>query len=101
MGTVHAALDMRGHRFAVNVVHPAKASDEEFRARFRREVGLTSRVNGPCLVPVVAADCDDDRPWLATPYIPGPTLQQHIAVSGPLQGVMLHALAAGTAAALA
>ncbi|MFG3497932.1 serine/threonine-protein kinase [Streptomyces sp. NPDC047886] len=101
MGTVHAALDSRGNRLAVKIVHPAQAGDEEFRARFRREVALTSRVNGPCLVPVVAADCDDERPWLATPYIPGPTLQQHVAVSGPLQGVMLHALAAGTAAALA
>ncbi|MFJ5099371.1 serine/threonine-protein kinase [Streptomyces sp. NPDC088557] len=101
MGTVLAALDIRGNRLAVKVVHPAQAGDEEFRARFRREVALTSRVNGPCLVPVVAADCDDERPWLATPYVPGPTLQQHIAVSGPLQGVMLHALAAGTAAALA
>ncbi|MFE5593335.1 serine/threonine protein kinase [Streptomyces sp. NPDC056549] len=101
MGTVHAALDSSGNRLAVKVVHPAQAEDEEFRARFRREVALTSRVSGPCLVPVVAADCEAERPWLATPHIPGPTLQQHIAAHGPLHGAVLHALAAGTAIALA
>ncbi|MFF3606738.1 serine/threonine-protein kinase [Streptomyces sp. NPDC002463] len=100
MGTVHAALDAGGNRLAVKVVHPAQTGDEEFRARFRREVALTSRVSGPCLVPVVAADCDAERPWLATPYISGPTLQEHISAHGPLQDVMLYALAAGTAAAL-
>ncbi|MEU0402487.1 protein kinase [Streptomyces sp. NPDC006197] len=101
MGTVHAALDSSGNRLAVKVVHPAQAEDEEFRARFRREVALTSRVSGPCLVPVVAADCEAERPWLATPYVPGPTLQQHIAAHGPLHGAVLHAFAAGTATALA
>ncbi|MFE5298099.1 serine/threonine-protein kinase [Streptomyces sp. NPDC056632] len=101
MGTVYAALDSSGDRLAVKVVHPAQAGDEEFRSRFRREVALTSRVSGPCLVPVVAADCEAERPWLATPYIPGPTLQQHIAAHGPLHGAVLHALAAGTATALA
>ncbi|MFF7780542.1 serine/threonine-protein kinase [Streptomyces tanashiensis] len=101
MGTVHAALDTSGHRVAVKVVHLSQSGDAEFRARFRREVALTSRVNGPCLVPVVAAACDAEQPWLATPYVPGPTLQQHIPAHGPLQDVMLYALAAGTAAALA
>ncbi|WP_432017718.1 serine/threonine protein kinase [Streptomyces hydrogenans] len=101
MGTVFAALDVGGGRLAVKVVHPAQAGDEEFRARFRREVALTSRVSGPCLVPVIAADCEAERPWLAAPYVPGPTLQQHIAAHGPLHGAMLHALGAGAAAALA
>lgn len=39
-------------------------------------------------------------PWLATAFIPGPTLDQHVAVGGPLAGARLYALAAGTAAAL-
>ncbi|MFE9659222.1 protein kinase [Streptomyces sp. NPDC005955] len=101
MGTVHAALDGSGRRLAVKVVHPAQAEDEEFRARFRREVALTSRVSGPCLVPVLAADCDTERPWLATAYIPGPTLQRYVTAHGPVEGATLHALAVGTAAALA
>ncbi|MGW8955609.1 protein kinase domain-containing protein [Streptomyces sp. NPDC055709] len=101
MGTVYAALDATGLRMAVKVVHPAQAADEEFRARFRREVQLSRRVTGPCLVPVLDADTDSPAPWLATAFVPGPTLDQFLAVSGALSGARLYALAAGTAAALA
>ncbi|MEU2251099.1 serine/threonine-protein kinase [Streptomyces sp. NPDC019224] len=101
MGIVYAALSAAGERMAVKVVHPAQASDDEFRARFRREVHLSRRVTGPCLVPVVDADPDAPAPWLATAFIPGPTLDQHVAADGALAGARLYALAAGTAAALA
>ncbi|WP_327595259.1 serine/threonine-protein kinase [Streptomyces chartreusis] len=101
MGSVYAALDSSGLQVAVKVVHPAQAADEEFRARFRREVRLSQQVTGPCLVPVHDADTDGTVPWLATPFVPGPTLDQRLALSGALDGAHLHALAAGTAAALA
>ncbi|MFC8277682.1 protein kinase [Streptomyces sp. NPDC057271] len=101
MGSVYAALDSSGLQVAVKVVHPAQAADEEFRARFRREVRLSQRVTGPCLVPVHDADTDGPVPWLATPFVPGPTLDQHLAAGGALDGARLYALAAGTAAALA
>ncbi|MFF0001717.1 serine/threonine protein kinase [Streptomyces avermitilis] len=101
MGTVHAALDPGGRRVAVKVVHPAQAGDEEFRARFKREVEVSRRVTGPCLVALLAADPGAAVPWLATPYVPGLTLGEHIAAHGPLSGARLYALAVGTAAALA
>ncbi|MEH0449824.1 MULTISPECIES: serine/threonine protein kinase [unclassified Streptomyces] len=100
MGTVYAALSAAGERLAVKVVHPAQAAADEFRARFRREVQLSRRVTGPCLVPVLDADPDARAPWLASAFIPGPTLGQYVAASGPLAGARLHAVAAGTAAAL-
>ncbi len=101
MGTVHAALDPHGMRVAVKVIHPAQAEDPEFRARFRREVALSSRVTGPCLIPLLAADPEAESPWLATAYAPGPTLNQHLTAHGPLADGSLHAFAAGTAQALA
>ncbi|MFE9219531.1 protein kinase [Streptomyces lavendulae] len=101
MGTVHAGLDPRGVRVAVKAVHRAQAQDPEFRARFRREVALSSRVQGPCLVPLLAADTETGSPWLATAYVPGPTLAQYLHAYGPLTGGTLHAFAAGTAQALA
>ncbi|MFB6676633.1 protein kinase [Streptomyces sp. NPDC056390] len=101
MGTVYAAVDPAGLQMAVKVVHPAQASNAEFRARFRREVQLSRRVTGPCLVPVHDADTDSNLPWLATPFVPGPTLDRYLATSGALIGAHLFALAAGTAAALA
>lgn len=101
MGTVHAGLDADGSRVAVKVVHAVFAEDAEFRARFRREVELSSRVTGPWLVPVLAADPDADAPWLATAYVAGLTLHEHLARFGPLTGGTLYAFAAGTAHALA
>ncbi|MGQ4376417.1 protein kinase [Streptomyces sp. SAS_267] len=100
MGTVFAAVSAAGERMAVKVIHPAQAADDEFRARFRREVQLSLRVAGPCLVPVHDADTEAALPWLATPFISGPTLDRYVAVNGPLAGAHLYALAAGTAAAL-
>ncbi|MFF9157475.1 serine/threonine-protein kinase [Streptomyces sp. NPDC014846] len=100
MGTVYAALSAGGERLAVKVVHPAHAANAEFRARFRREVQLSRRIAGPCLVAVHDADVDGPAPWLATAFVPGPTLDQHVCDGGPLSGAVLHALAAGTAAAL-
>lgn len=101
MGTVHAGLDPAGVRVAVKVIHAAQAEEPEFRARFRREVQLSARVQGPYLIPLLAADPEAAAPWLATEYAPGPTLNQHLSEHGPLTGGMLYAFAAGTAQALA
>ncbi|MFF9819834.1 serine/threonine-protein kinase [Streptomyces sp. NPDC014006] len=101
MGTVYAALSAGGERLAVKVVHPAHAANSEFRARFRREVQLSRRITGPCLVAVHDADVDAPSPWLATAFAPGLTLDQHVSEIGPLAGAGLYVLAAGTAAALA
>ncbi|WP_129305431.1 serine/threonine-protein kinase [Streptomyces sp. L2] len=100
MGTVHAGVTSDGMRVAVKVVHPGQAQDPEFRARFRREVHLSSRVTGPHLVPLLAADPDAGTPWLATAYVPGPTLNQHVGAHGPLDEGSLFAFAAATAQAL-
>ncbi|MFI8791994.1 serine/threonine protein kinase [Streptomyces sp. NPDC055105] len=101
MGTVHAGLGPTGLRVAVKVIHPAQAEDPEFLARFRREVQLSSRVQGPCLLPLLAADPDAENPWLATAYAPGLTLDQHLTAHGALTGGTLYAFATGTAQALA
>jgi eukaryotic-like serine/threonine-protein kinase len=37
---------------------------------------------------------------LATEYVPGPTLREHVQAEGPIEGAMLTALAAGLAEAL-
>ncbi|GAB3169419.1 protein kinase domain-containing protein [Streptomyces incanus] len=101
MGTVHAGLDPAGTCVAVKVIHAPQAQDPEFRARFRREVQLSARVQGPCLIPLLAADTEVDTPWSATEYAPGLTLNDHLTVHGPLTGGLLYVFAAGTAQALA
>ncbi|WP_377271363.1 protein kinase [Peterkaempfera sp. SMS 1(5)a] len=101
MGIVYAAADREGRRVAVKVVRAEIADDPSFRARFRREVDLLRRVTGPCLVPLLGADTDTARPWLATEYVAGPTLHDQLAHGGGLRGGTLSALAAGVAGALA
>ncbi|WP_269846187.1 serine/threonine-protein kinase [Streptomyces carminius] len=101
MGTVYAATGPGGRRVAIKVIHAQHAADPEFRARFHREVEVLRRVGGPCLVPLLDAAPAADVPWLATDYVSGPTLQQHLATRGALTGIQLHLFAAGTASALA
>jgi len=101
MGTVYAAVGERGERVGVKAGHAGQAADDQFRARFRREVQVLRRVSGPCLVLLLEADPEADIPWLATAYVPGLTLGEHTAVHGPLVGIQLHLFAAGTAGALA
>ncbi|WP_373318150.1 protein kinase domain-containing protein [Planotetraspora kaengkrachanensis] len=100
MGIVHAGLASDGTRVAVKAIRADYANDPNFRARFAREVD-TCAGSGPCLVPLLDADTRAQQPWLATAYVPGPTLNAHVSAHGPLSGIRLHALAAGTAAALA
>lgn len=100
MGTVHAGVDPSGLRGVTKLVHASHTEDPEFRARFRREALLSAPVQGPCLIPLLAADPDAETPWLATAYAPGLTLDRHLAAHGPLTGGTLYAFAAGTAQAI-
>lgn len=100
MGVVYAA-ESGAMTIAVKVIRAEYAADPEFRARFAREVTLLARVSGVSAVPVIAADTSANRPWLATPYITGPTLHDHVKAHGPLRGGALRALAVSVAEALA
>ncbi|MEV0281865.1 serine/threonine-protein kinase [Streptomyces sp. NPDC050610] len=99
MGVVHLARSASGLRLAVKVVHAQYAADPEFRARFRQEVAAARRVSGAFTAPVVDADPDGVRPWMATLYIPGPTLAERVKRNGPM-GPGAVRLAAGLAEAL-
>ncbi|MBT2368997.1 PQQ-binding-like beta-propeller repeat protein [Streptomyces sp. ISL-10] len=100
MGVVHLARSASGLRLAVKVVHQQYAADPEFRARFRQEVAAARRVSGAFTASVVDADPDDDRPWMATLYVPGPTLAEQVKRNGPLAPAELRRLTAGLAEAL-
>ncbi|MGW9440456.1 serine/threonine-protein kinase [Streptomyces sp. NPDC055607] len=100
MGVVHLASSASGLRLAVKVVHGRYAEDPEFRARFRQEVAAARRVSGAFTAPVVDADPDAVRPWMATLYVPGPTLADQVKRNGPLSPAELRRLTAGLAEAL-
>ncbi|MFJ8073983.1 PQQ-binding-like beta-propeller repeat protein [Streptomyces sp. NPDC096176] len=100
MGVVHLATSASGLRLAVKVIHAEHASDPEFRARFRQEVTAARRVSGAFTAPVVDADPDAERPWMATLFIDGPTLAERVKRNGPLDPVELRRAGAGLAEAL-
>ena len=101
MGVVYFGRDASGYPAAIKTVRAEYAADPGYRARFAREVDLAQRVRGRCIAPLLAAGPDDDRPWLAVAYVPGPTLHSYLAEHGPLRGGDLTAFAAGLAEALA
>ncbi|MEE2044468.1 serine/threonine protein kinase, partial [Nocardiopsis tropica] len=74
MGQVFLGRSPGGHTVAVKVVRPELADDADFRRRFAAEVKAARKVGGFYTAPVVDADTDATPPWLATAYIPGPTL---------------------------
>ncbi|GAA1014798.1 serine/threonine-protein kinase [Streptomyces thermogriseus] len=100
MGEVHLARSASGLKLAVKIVHAQFAQDPEFRGRFRQEVAAARRVSGAFTAPVVDADPDAERPWMATLFIPGPTLADHVKRNGPMPAAQLRRLMAGLAEAL-
>ncbi|MGP3634364.1 protein kinase domain-containing protein [Streptomyces sp. 24-1644] len=100
MGVVHLARSPSGLQLAVKIVHRQHAADPEFRARFRQEVAAARRVSGAFTAPVVDADPTAALPWMATLYVPGPTLSEQVKRNGPMAPAELRRLTAGLAEAL-
>lgn len=100
MGVVHLARSTSGMKLAVKIVHGEFAEDPEFRGRFRQEIAAARRVSGAFTAPVVDADADADRPWMATLFIPGPTLADEVKRNGSMNAGQLRRLMAGLAEAL-
>ncbi|MGW3212719.1 serine/threonine-protein kinase [Streptomyces parvus] len=100
MGRVYLARSAGGRTVAVKVVHEEHIANGEFRARFRREIEAARRVGGRYTAPVLDADADAERPWVATGYVPGPSLEQAVREHGPLPAASVNALADGLLRAL-
>ncbi|MFJ1794690.1 serine/threonine-protein kinase [Kitasatospora griseola] len=100
MGRVYLGRTAGGRTVAVKVVRPELADDPEFRARFRQEVSAARRVGGRWTAPVLDADTEGPRPWVATGYIAGPSLGAAVHTGGPLPTSSVHALGAWLAEAL-
>ncbi|MFD8456623.1 protein kinase domain-containing protein [Streptomyces antimycoticus] len=100
MGVVYLGRSASGRQVALKLVHEQYAQDEEFRTRFRQEVAAARRVSGAFTAPVVDADPEADRPWMATLYVPGRTLSEVVRKNGPLDGHTLRTLGLGLVEAL-
>ncbi|MFJ1562280.1 protein kinase domain-containing protein [Streptomyces mirabilis] len=86
MGRVYLGRDTTGGAglAAVKVIRPEYTEDPLFRKRFEREVGALDRVKGAHIVRLMGSGCDEDLVWVATEYIPGPTLSGVVTERGPI-----------------
>ncbi|MGW1993278.1 protein kinase domain-containing protein [Embleya sp. NPDC001921] len=100
MGRVYLSYTPGGRPIAVKVIRAEFADDPEFRRRFRQEVAAAQRVQGLYTAPVIDTDADAAQPWLATAYVPGPSLHDAVHRHGPLPAETVLVLMAGVAEAL-
>ncbi|WP_222123159.1 PQQ-binding-like beta-propeller repeat protein [Streptomyces sp. SLBN-118] len=100
MGRVYLGYSPSGRRVAIKVIRPDYVQEPAFRERFAREVIASRAVSGFFTAGVVDADPEGSHPWLATAYIPGPSLQQAVQKGGPFPERQVRALGAALAEAL-
>ncbi|MFD8884697.1 serine/threonine-protein kinase [Streptomyces erythrochromogenes] len=101
MGRVLLAAGPDGRLVAVKQVLAHFADDEAFRARFRREVTASRKVSAAYTAAVIDADPDAPTPWLASVFVPGPSLGAVVKTAGVLPEDVVRRLAAGLTSALA
>jgi Protein kinase domain len=100
MGEVFFGRSRAGRPVAVKLIYPSFANDAGFRRRFRLEVEAGRQVGGFHAAQVVDADPDAERPWMATAFIAGPSLDQILKEHQALPLDSVRVLGAGVAEAL-
>jgi eukaryotic-like serine/threonine-protein kinase len=100
MGQVYLAKSPGGRLVAIKLIRPELAEERGFRSRFASEISAARNVSGIYTAAVVDADSDAELPWMATVYVPGPSLTDAVEDNGPLPVESVLALAAGLAEAL-
>ncbi|MFE5137021.1 protein kinase [Streptomyces fagopyri] len=99
MGTVYLARSPGGRPVAVKVINDHLRHDEHALSRFRREVETLGTVRSAYTASLIDAELAAPPYWLATEYVPGPTLHAAVMNHGPLPAdlarIMLAALAEG------
>ncbi|MFI5807548.1 PQQ-binding-like beta-propeller repeat protein [Streptomyces sp. NPDC051561] len=74
MGTVYLARTRGGRTVALKTVHEELAREPQFRTRFRLEAEAARSIGAAHGAQVVDCDPACARPWLATEYLLGPSL---------------------------
>jgi serine/threonine protein kinase len=89
MGTVYLARDSRLAEelgddvlVALKVLPPRIAKEERMLLRFRREMEIGKRVSHPNIARTLASGEADGVNYIAMEYVPGKTLQWHVAMGG-------------------
>ncbi|QJT05905.1 protein kinase [Streptomyces asoensis] len=95
MGQVFLSRTGSGRLLALKTIRDDLSSEPGFEERFAREIRNSDRVRSPWTVTVVDYSAPGQSPqWLATEYVPAPSLAEWVAAHGPLPQTALLSLAA-------
>ncbi|NPD03192.1 serine/threonine protein kinase [Nocardioides sp. zg-1308] len=86
MGVVHLGQKPGERPVAIKVLRPHVVGDDEARRRLAREVSSLSRVRSRRIAEIVDADPYGEIPFVATRYVPGLSLHDHVQEEGTLAG---------------
>jgi hypothetical protein len=98
--TVYLATSPEGTPLAIKVFHGRAGPDTEARSRLAAAISASCAVRGPRTAGVCDANAYAGQPWVATPLVPGPSLAEVVAQTGPLPPRSALWLAAGVARGL-
>lgn len=86
MATVYVSRELGSNRvFAVKVLRPEIASQEEFQQRFQREAQILMELSDPHIVRLVEYGEDEDVHYIVMDYIDGATLKEQIIADAPFK----------------
>jgi serine/threonine protein kinase len=100
MGIVFEGTEDGGEPVALKVVTTELSQDDVFVRRFRREVKAAQKIVHPNVVPVLDDGVEGGLPYLVQRLIPGGSLADRVARSGPLSLEEAVRLLAGAAAGI-
>lgn len=100
MGKVYLGRDNRGQPAAVKVLRPELAHDPGLAQRFVREAQAAQAVQGKGVARVLGAQTEGGRPWIATEFLAGPTLDAAVERHGPFDDSGVRAVGAALARTL-
>ncbi|MER6448750.1 serine/threonine-protein kinase [Streptomyces venezuelae] len=101
MGEVFLARTASGRALALKTVHRELSLEADFAHRFDREIRTSDRVRSPWTVSVVDFSAPGASPqWLATEYVPAPSLGDWVRERGPLEAPAVRRLGQELSAAL-
>jgi serine/threonine protein kinase len=84
MGCVYEAkAPSREEHVAIKILFPVLAQDENFKARFQRELQVLSKLKHPHIVPLVDFGRFEDTAYLVMPFMESGTLETRLK-QGPL-----------------
>jgi hypothetical protein len=101
MGMVYLGRSPGGRPAAVKVINPFYLDEPEVLARFRREAETLSTLHSPYTAALIDAELGTVPYWIATEYVPGPTLAAAVADDGPYPAGACRKLLAALAEGLA